>query len=114
MPVLITRGGGYIGAHCANRLEKQGIETVVFDNLARGNRAAVSGLFLRGDLLDESDLEVVFQKFKFDAVMHFAALVIVEESVADPQRYIQVNANGTLNLLAAMLRHRCNKLVFSS
>src|SRR5437868_10976004 len=114
MRVMITGGAGYIGGHCARLLASRGIETVVFDNLEKGHLSTVRGLFHHGDLLNESDLESIFEKFHFDAVMHFAALVIVEDSVSDPRRYIQVNTNGTLNLLEAMLRHGCHKLVFSS
>src|SRR5947209_2022800 len=114
MKVLITGGAGYIGSHCAALLEEQGIKTVVFDNLEHGHRSVVPGDFFQGDLLDEAGLNTVFDQHTFNAVLHFAALVIVEESVAQPARYVQTNTNGTLNLLEAMRRHHCRRLIFSS
>src|SRR5438552_825294 len=114
MKVMITGGAGYIGSHCAALLQEQGIETVVFDSLEHGHRSVVPGAFFHGDLLNEPDLNAVFGQHRFDAVLHFAALVIVEESVAQPARYIQTNSNGTLNLVEAMRRHECRKLIFSS
>src|ERR1051326_7381621 len=114
MKVLVTGGGGYIGSHCVRLLRARGLDTVVFDNFERGHRAAVEGPFVVGDLLHPPDLDFAFDSGPFDAVMHFAALVIVEESVSWPARYFQVNTVGTLNLLQAMVRHGCSRLVFSS
>ncbi len=114
MRILVTGGAGYIGSHCAHLLESNGITTVSFDNLSHGHPACVPGEFFRGDLLNNSDLDAVFTKSRFDAVMHFAALIEVEESVREPGRYLDHNARGTLNLLEAMRRHNVRKLVFSS
>src|ERR1051326_7661533 len=114
MKVLVTGGGGYIGSHCVRLLRARGLDTVVFDSFERGDRAAVEGPFIVGDLLHPPDLEFAFAAGPFDAVMHFAALVIVEESVSQPARYLQVNTVGTLNLLEAMLRNQCARIVFSS
>jgi|ERR1051326_5490416 UDP-glucose 4-epimerase len=114
MKVLVTGGGGYIGSHCVRLLRARGLDTVVFDSFERGDRAAVEGPFIVGDLLHPPDLDFAFESGPFDAVMHFAALVIVEESVAQPARYMQVNTIGTLNLLEAMRRHGCLQIVFSS
>ena len=114
MRILVTGGGGYIGSHCVRLLRAQGIETLVFDNFERGDRAAVEGPFQVGDLLHPPDLDFAFASGSFDAVMHFAALVIVEESVSQPARYLEVNTIGTLNVLEAMRRHGCARLVFSS
>jgi UDP-glucose 4-epimerase len=114
MRILITGGAGYIGSHCERLLRSQGIETLVFDNFERGHRASLQGPFIVGDLLHPPDLDFAFHSGPFDAVMHFAALVIVEESVTDPARYLQVNTVGTLNLLEAMKRSGCSRLVFSS
>ena len=114
MRVLVTGGAGYIGSHCERLLRKSGIETVVFDNLSHGHRDAVSGPLFEGDLLSESELDTVFSGDRFDAVFHFAALIIVEESVAQPRRYMETNSIGTLNLLEAMRKHKVPKLVFSS
>jgi UDP-glucose 4-epimerase len=114
MRVLVTGGAGYIGSHCERLLRGRGIETVVFDNLSHGHRDAVSGTLFTGDLLSESHLEEVFNSYHFDAVFHFAALIIVEESVLQPRRYMETNSVGTLNLLEAMRKHKVSKLVFSS
>lgn len=114
MKVLVTGGGGYIGSHCVRLLRARGVDTVVFDSFERGDRAVVEGPFIVGDLLHPPDLDFAFAAGPFDAVMHFAALVIVEESVSNPARYLQVNTVGTLNLLEAMLRHQCSRFIFSS
>src|SRR5205823_6610088 len=114
MRVLVTGGAGYIGSHCERLLRTRGIETLVFDNLEYGHRGAVTGPFLQGDLLSEADLDAAFDTKDFDAVFHFAALIRVEESVAQPRRYMETNTIGTLNLLEAMRRHKVLKLVFSS
>lgn len=114
MKVLVTGGGGYIGSHCVRLLRARGIDTLVFDTFERGDRAAVQGPFVVGDLLHPPDLDFAFESGPFDAVMHFAALVIVEESVSQPARYMQVNTVGTLNLLEAMRRNGCPQIVFSS
>lgn len=114
MKVLITGGAGYIGSHCARLLEANGIETVTFDNLEHGYQSVVSGAFYLGDLRSTKDLTAVFSSHHFDAVMHFAALIEVEESVREPGRYMEVNALGTLNLLEAMRRADVGTLVFSS
>ena len=114
MRILVTGGGGYIGSHCVRLLRQQGHDTLVFDSFERGDRRAVEGPFIVGDLLHPPDLDFAFATGRFDAVMHFAALVIVEESVSQPARYMQVNTIGTLNLLEAMRRGNCKRLVFSS
>src|SRR6478672_3965952 len=114
MNVLITGGAGYIGSHCAQLLHQQGIQTVVFDNLEHGSKSVVPGDFYLGDVRSQQDLAEVFARFKFDAVMHFAALIEVEESVREPARYVEVNALGTLNLLEAMRAADVRTLVFSS
>ena len=114
MNVLITGGAGYIGSHCAQLLASKGIETVTFDNLAHGYQSVVRGAFCLGDLRSTKDLADVFATHQFDAVMHFAALIEVEESVREPDRYMEVNALGTLNLLEAMRRADVRQLVFSS
>jgi UDP-glucose 4-epimerase len=114
MRVLVTGGAGYIGSHCERLLHNRGFETLVLDNLQHGHRDAVSGPLFEGDLLSESDLNAVFGAQHFDAVVHFAALVVVEESVAQPRRYMETNSIGTLNLLEAMRKHDVPKLVFSS
>ncbi len=113
--VLVSGGAGYIGSHMTQMLRDHGYEVVVFDNLERGNRDATLGAELVvGDLTDRDALESLFGKFNFSAVLHFAALAYVGESVTAPDIYYRNNVVGTLNLVDAMRAHNVSKLVFSS
>lgn len=113
--ILVTGGAGYIGSHTVRILQKQGYEVTVFDNLSTGRREAVRGCKLvEGDLADRSVLDQAFAEGDFDAVIHFAASIEVEESVANPGKYFQNNFVNGLNLLEAMVKHNVSKLVFSS
>ncbi|TGK04190.1 UDP-glucose 4-epimerase GalE [Leptospira langatensis] len=113
--ILITGGAGYIGSHMNKYLHKEGVDTVVFDNLSNGHKKAVKwGTFVQGDLLNKEDLEKVFQENEIEAVIHFAAFAYVGESVLDPQKYYINNLVGTINLLEAMLRHKVRNFIFSS
>ncbi len=115
MAVLVCGGAGYIGSHVNKMLSRQGRETVVFDNLVYGHREAVKwGQFIQGDLKNPDEIEAVFEKYPIDAVMHFAAYAYVGESVIDPEKYYMNNVACTLNLLHAMRKHGCNKIIFSS
>ena len=90
--ILITGGAGYVGSHCAKALAAAGHEGVVFDNLFFGHREFVRwGPLIEGDIRDASALDAVFSEYRFDAVMHFAALAYVGESVTAPGRYYDVN-----------------------
>lgn len=113
--ILICGGAGYIGAHMAKRLAEEGHHVTVFDNFSTGHRAAVrwSSLF-EGDLLNLDSLRRVFVGRRVDAVMHFAALSLVGESMCDPYAYYRNNVAGTLNLLEAMREAEVGQLVFSS
>src|SRR5262245_32747939 len=113
--ILITGGAGYVGTHCVKALAADGHETVVFDNLLFGHRELVQwGEFIEGDICDAGALDRVFSSYRFDAVMHFAALAYVGESVTAPGRYYDVNVNGTRTLLEAMMRAGVHSIVFSS
>ncbi len=115
MRVLVTGGAGYIGSHTAKALARAGHEPVVFDNLAHGHREAVRwGPLIEGDLSDRRTLAEAFRHHKITAVMHFAALIAVGESVADPRAYYWNNVVGTLHLLDAMLDAGVKQIVFSS
>lgn len=115
MAVLVCGGAGYIGSHVNKQLNKEGYETVVFDNLVYGHREAVKwGHFVQGDLENIDEIEAVFQKYKVDAVFHFAAYAYVGESVENPEKYYYNNVSNTLNLLQAMKKYGCNKIIFSS
>ena len=113
--ILITGGAGYVGSHCARALAEAGYKAVVFDNLIFGHRDFVRwGKLIEGDIRDPDALDAVFRADRFDAVMHFAALAYVGESVSDPGRYYDVNVHGTRVLLDAMMRAGVRSLVFSS
>jgi UDP-glucose 4-epimerase len=113
--VLVTGGAGYIGAHCCKALSDAGYQPIVFDNLATGHADFVKwGPLVRGDVGDGAALGAVFAQLKPIAVMHFAAVSLVGESVSDPQKYYLNNVAGTIGLLQAMREADCMKLVFSS
>jgi len=113
--ILITGGAGYVGSHCSKALTAARHEGVVFDNLLFGHREfARWGPLIEGDIRDASALDAVFSAYRFDAVMHFAALAYVGESVTAPGRYYDVNVNGTRTLLDAMVRAGVRSIIFSS
>ncbi len=113
--ILVTGGAGYVGSHCVKELSRQGYEVVVLDNLSQGHREAVlTEHFVQGDLLDLGALRKMFKEHSIDAVMHFAALANVADSVNDPQKYYHNNIIGTLNLLQVMLEQGVSQIVFSS
>jgi len=113
--ILVTGGAGYIGSHCCKALAAAGFEPVAFDNLWMGHREAVRwGRLVEGDMRDAEALSAVIKEARPEAVLHFAALALVGESTAHPERYYAVNVGGTLNLLEAMRTNGVGKLVFSS
>ncbi|MBP9502184.1 MAG: UDP-glucose 4-epimerase GalE [Candidatus Promineofilum sp.] len=123
MKLLVTGGAGYIGSHTALELLRAGHDVVVVDNLSNSHEeslrrvealAGKSLTFHRVDLLDSERLAAVFESEAIDAVIHFAALKAVGESVAQPLRYYRNNITGMLNLLSVMDRHDVRKFVFSS
>lgn len=114
MKLLVTGGAGYVGSHAVKRLD-QSHETWVYDNLSRGHRQAVpEGCLIEGDLADRPRLEAALRDKQIDAVLHFAALAYVGESVAEPAKYYENNVAGTLHLLEAMRAAGVSKIVFSS
>lgn len=115
MAVLVCGGAGYIGSHINKQLYKEGYETIVFDNLVYGHREAVKwGKFEQGDLCNLEDIERVFNIYNIDSVFHFAAYAYVGESVVNPEKYYYNNVSNTLNLLKAMRKYGCRKIIFSS
>ncbi|MEM9827552.1 MAG: UDP-glucose 4-epimerase GalE [Planctomycetota bacterium] len=115
MHVLVVGGAGYIGSHAVRKLLSAGHQVTVFDNLSRGHAAAVpDGLLVQGDLNDAADLDRVFSGRSIDAVMHFAAFALVNESVNDPSLYYRNNVVAAIELLDAMRRHDVKRIVFSS
>ena len=116
MRLLVTGGAGYIGSVVAAQLLDAGHDVVVLDNLERGHRAAVpdGADLVEVDLQDATAVQAALSDRDFDAVLHFAALALVPESVAHPERYWRANVGGTLNLLDAMRASGTSGLVFSS
>ena len=113
--VLVTGGAGYIGSHACKALQQSGFIPVTFDNLVTGWRDAVKfGPLEQGDLLKKSDVERVFDKYSPIAVMHFAALSQVGESMQKPGLYWQNNVMGSLNLIQTAVENGCMDFVFSS
>src|SRR6516225_5796329 len=112
--VLVTGGAGYIGSHTAKELARSGYRVVVYDNLSRGHRWAVRwGPLIEGDLHDEERLRSVLIDHRIEAVLHFAALIAVGESMQTPEVYFHNNVGGTLCLLNAMRAAHVRRLVFS-
>jgi len=115
IPILVTGGAGYVGAHACKALAARGYTPVVYDNLSLGHEAAVRwGPLEIGDIADRDRLDAVIARHRPAAVMHFAAFSCVGESVADPGKYYRNNVTGTLSLLEAMRDHGIRGLVFSS
>ena len=114
MNILVTGGAGYIGSHMVQLLAERGHRVTVLDNLSSGHAQAVEGHDLVVADIASPDLDALFSTRAIDAVMHFAALIQVGESVEHPARYYQTNVSGTLNLLDAMVRNNVKRLIFSS
>ena len=123
MTVLVTGGAGYIGSHTCVQLLEAGYDIVVFDNLSSSKMEAVRRIrelagktfeFIKGDILDGNLLDEVFGKYDIDAVIHFAGLKAVGESVSVPLRYFHNNVAGSVSLFESMQRNGVKDIVFSS
>jgi UDP-glucose-4-epimerase GalE len=115
MRILITGGAGYIGSLTARHLADAGHGPVVLDDLRNGHRAAVGGIpLVVGDVRDVDLVAGTIERERIDAVIHFAALKSVEDSVIDPGAYFDDNVGGTLGVLRAMARTGVRRIVFSS
>lgn len=113
--VLVTGGAGYIGAHACKALARAGFVPVAFDNFTTGWREAVKfGPSIEGDLMNPAQIAAAFSQYRPVAVMHFAALSLVGESMSDPAKYWRVNVTGALNLMEAAVAAGCLNFVFSS
>jgi UDP-glucose 4-epimerase len=121
--ILVTGGAGYIGSHTCLQLLQQGHEVMVFDNLCNSSPVALQRVqtlagravsFCKGDIRDPQALAALFAAHRFEAVVHFAGLKAVGESVAQPLQYYHNNFQGTLALLQAMQQANVKTLVFSS
>ena len=121
--ILVTGGAGYIGSHTLIELIHAGFNPVVYDNLSNSSPIAIERVeqivgqkvhFIKGDVLDKDLLKQTFTEHNFFAVIHFAGLKAVGESVAKPIKYYQNNVAGTLNLLEVMNEFKVKNFVFSS
>ena len=123
MKILVTGGTGYIGSHTCVELIKQGAEVVIFDNLSNSKEdvidriekiTGVRPVFYRADMLCKEELRPIFEDHHFDAVIHFAGLKAVGESVAKPLLYYKNNISGTVNLCEVMEEYGVKRIIFSS
>jgi len=113
--IFIIGGAGYIGSHMVNAASLANYEVITIDNLSTGHLDAVlSGKLEVCDIRHKPQLDLLFKKYKPEAVIHFGAYSIVSESVNDPQKYYDNNVSGTLNLLQVMLENDCRNIIFSS
>ncbi len=121
--ILVTGGTGYIGSHTVVELQQKGHGVVVLDNLVNSNIQVLerieqitgrAPIFVQADIRNGAALDQVFSEYEIDAVIHFAGLKAVGESVAQPLRYYENNVSGTLMLCEAMAKAGVFKLVFSS
>lgn len=116
MKLLITGGAGYIGSFMVKYLLDKGEEVEVLDSLERGRIESLDKRvrFIKADIRDIHFLNSLFSKNKYDAVMHFAGYISVEESVREPEKYFENNVNGSRDLFNAALSNGTNRFVFSS
>ncbi|PNS08154.1 UDP-glucose 4-epimerase GalE [Solilutibacter silvestris] len=123
MKILVTGGAGYIGSHSCIELAASNHQVVILDNFCNASQASVARaeklagtrfLLHRIDLRDASAVHRLFEQERFDAVVHFAALKAVGESVEKPLEYYGNNVTGSIHLVQAMRAHGCKRLVFSS
>ena len=123
MNILVTGGAGLIGSHTISELDKAGHDVVVVDDLCNSNPEALRRVakiigkevpFVEADVRDRAAMEQIFTDNKIDAVIHFAGLKAVGESVSKPLEYYENNMNATFVLLDVMRKHGCKNLIFSS
>lgn len=122
MNILLCGGAGYIGTHTIIELDKAGHSVVVVDNFSNSKPEALKRVseligkdikFYKADVLDKEAMDKVFDENQFDAVIHYAGLKSVGESVAKPLEYYHNNMTGTFILLDVMRRHNCKNIIFS-
>lgn len=116
MAILVCGGAGYIGSHTVHQLVEKGEEVVIVDNLQTGHRGAINpkAKFYKGDIRNHEILDKIFTENDIEAVIHFAANSLVGESMQKPLLYFNNNVYGMQILLESMVKHRVDKIVFSS
>ncbi|OMH40704.1 UDP-glucose 4-epimerase GalE [Desulfurobacterium indicum] len=116
MKIAVTGGAGYIGSHTVKLLTEEGHNILVIDNLYNGHREAVpdNATFIKCDIRDIENLKEIFNEFKPEAVIHFAAFIEVGESTKNPLSFYINNVSGTLSLLSTMEETGIDKIIFSS
>ncbi|MEW6419672.1 MAG: UDP-glucose 4-epimerase GalE [Nitrospirota bacterium] len=115
MNILVTGGAGYIGSHIVKALGEKGHDIVVYDNLSYGHEWAVLyGNLIKGDLADKELLNTLFKEERFDAVIHLAAFVVVDESIREPMKYYKNNFVNTFKLIETCIKHNIKRFIFSS
>jgi len=121
--ILVTGGAGYIGSHTAILLIEAGYDIIIFDNFSNASKENVKRveklvnkpiIIVEGDIRNKNDLEKVFQSYTIHAVIHFAGLKAVGESVEKPLKYYDNNVYGTINLCEVMSKNNCKSIIFSS
>jgi UDP-glucose 4-epimerase len=115
--VLVTGGAGYIGSVTSKILLENNFDVLIIDNLSAGRISAIpkGAKFIKGDISDKNLLEKIFNKNKYDCVIHFACFIRIEESMINPQKYFDNNIVAGLTLLQAMIATKsCRKIIFSS
>lgn len=124
MTILITGGLGFIGSHTIVELINNNNDILIIDNLSNSKIEVLDKIkiitkteninFIKMDILDKNKLEKVFNDYKIDTIIHFAAVKSVSESIKLPDKYYKINIEGTLNLLAMMTKFNCKNFIFSS
>ena len=116
MSILVCGGAGYIGSHAVHQLVEKGEDVVIVDNLQTGHRSALNpkAKFYEGDIRNYDVLDKIFTENKIEAVIHFAANSLVGESMQKPLLYFNNNVYGMQVLLESMVKHKVDKIVFSS
>ena len=123
MTILVTGGAGYIGSHTCVELLNAGYDVIVVDNLYNSSKKALDRVqeitgktlkFYEDDILNREGMTKIFEENQIDAVIHFAGLKAVGESVAKPIEYYHNNIGGTLVLVDVMRNHGCKNIIFSS
>ncbi|HFQ62044.1 MAG TPA: UDP-glucose 4-epimerase GalE [Epsilonproteobacteria bacterium] len=123
MTILVTGGAGYIGSHTTILLIEAGYDVIIFDNFSNASKESIKRVekivgqnitLIEGDIRNKTDLEKVFENYSIDAVIHFAGLKAVGESVEKPLTYYDNNIYGTIVLCETMAKYNCKSIVFSS